>query len=106
MENIFRVAVHYNEDIGYIEYNAETKAAKVVLKTEAKVKEAEAFLAAEHEFQIPHETLRDFTKEKIQPLSSMENFKLTLTRIWESTDIYVDWSRPVEYVTKGIHEED
>jgi hypothetical protein len=45
-----------------------------------------------------HETLRDFTKEKIQPLSSMENFKLTLTRIWESTDIYVDWSRPVDYV--------
>ena len=78
--------------------SAGTKVAKVVLKTEAKVKEAEAFLAAEHEFQIPHETLRDFTKEKIQPLSSMENFKLTLTRIWESTDIYVDWSRPVDYV--------
>lgn len=98
MENTFRVAIHCNEDLGYIEYAIDSKTAKVVLHDPAKKAEAEAFLDAAHEFQIPHETLRDFTTETIQPLSSLENFKLTLTRIWESTDIYVDWSRPVEYV--------
>jgi hypothetical protein len=98
MENIFQVAIHCNEDIGYIEYAIDTKTAKVVLHSQEKVAEVHAFLEAEHEFRVPHETLRDFTPEKIQPLSSLENFKLTLTRIWESTDVYVDWSRPVDYV--------
>lgn len=98
MENIFRVAVHQNEDLGYIEYTVDTKTVKVVLHNPDTVAAAEAFFAAEHEVQVPHDTLRDFTTEKIHPLSSLENFKLMLTRLWESTDIYVDWSRPVDYV--------
>ena len=28
--------------------------------------------------------------------------QLALTRLWEVTDVHVDWSRPVDYVKNGI----
>jgi hypothetical protein len=31
-------------------------------------------------------------------LASVENLKIALTRLWEATQVHVDWSRPVEYV--------
>ena len=31
-----------------------------------------------------------------------KHFKLALTRLWEATDVHVDWSRPVDYVKNGI----
>ena len=98
MENIFSVAIHYNDIIGYIEYTADKKAAKIVLADEAAKASAEKFLREEHEMQIPHKTLHDFTKEKIQPLADIESFKLALTRMWEVTRVHIDWSRPVDYV--------
>lgn len=98
MGNIFQVAVHYGEDLGYIEYAVDTKTVKVVLHTAEKKAAVEAFFAAEHTVQIARETLRDFSTVKIQPLSDLETFKLALTRLWEATDVLVDWSRPVDYV--------
>ena len=32
----------------------------------------------------------------IDPLESLGNLKLALTRLWEATEVQVDWSRPVE----------
>ena len=32
----------------------------------------------------------------------METLQLALTRLWEATDVHVDWSRPVDYVKNGI----
>lgn len=95
MENVYRVAVHYREDNGYVEYNETAKCAKVFLETASKKAAVEAYLAEEHGINIPHETLMDFTIEKIQPLASLANFKLAMTRLWGETDVYVDWSRPV-----------
>lgn len=95
MENIYRVAVHYNKDNGYLEYAIDAKTVKVVLETAEKKIAVEQYLAAEHEINVPHETLMDFAKEKVQPLSSLESFQLALTRLWDMTDVYVDWSRPV-----------
>ncbi|SEJ41998.1 hypothetical protein SAMN05660742_10762 [Propionispira arboris] len=102
MENIYRVAVHYLNDIGYVEYVINTKAANVFLKTLDKKAAVENYLANEHEIQVPHATLRDFTTEKIQPLASLESFKLAMTRVWGETDVYVDWSRPIDYVLDGM----
>lgn len=95
MGNIYRVAVHYNEDNGYLEYAIDEKIVKVVLKTTEKKTAVEEYFAVEHEINVPHETLMDFDKVKIQPLSSLENFQLALTRLWGITGVYVDWSRPV-----------
>lgn len=95
METVYRVAIHYNEDNGYIEYKVNEKSANVALETAEKKAEVEAYLAAAHEINVPKETLLDFAKERIQPLENLENFKLALTRIWDATGVYVDWSRPV-----------
>ena len=32
----------------------------------------------------------------------VETLQLALTRLWEATDVHVDWSRPVDYVKNGI----
>ncbi len=95
MENIYRVAIHYNENNGYIEYAVDAKSAKVVLDSEDKKAEVEAYLAQDHEINVPHETLMDFSNQLVKPLSSVEDLKLSLTRLWGITGVYVDWSRPV-----------
>lgn len=95
MENMYRVAIHYNEDNGYIEYAMDAKTAKVVLDSEDKKAAVEAYLAQEHEINVPHETLMDFSKRQVKPLNSVEDLKLALTRLWGITGVYVDWSRPV-----------
>ena len=64
MSTTYSVAIQYKKDLGYIEYDAEKKAATVVL----------------------------------DPTADVESFKTALTRLWEATDVHVDWSRPVDYV--------
>lgn len=95
MGNAYRVAIHYNEDNGYVEYKADLKTAVVMLNTPQKRAEVESYLASEHEINVPHETLMDFTKEMVRPLESLSSFQLALTRLWGATGVYVDWSRPV-----------
>lgn len=63
----------------------------------------EEFLAADHEVEVPHKTLMDFTKETVTPLADEERFKLALTRLWNETNVQVDWSRPVDYVKAHPH---
>ncbi|WIW70461.1 hypothetical protein [Anaerosinus gibii] len=95
MENLYSVAVHFEEDNGYIEYDIQAKTVNVVLKTPEKKAEVEAYLTASHEINVPKDTLMDFEKRVIQPLNSLEELKLALTRMWDATEVYVDWSRPV-----------
>jgi len=95
MENVYRVAIHYNESNGYIEYAIDAKTAKVVLDAEEKKATVEAYLAENHEINVPHETLMDFSNQLVKPLNSVEDLKLALTRLWGTTGVYVDWSRPV-----------
>ena len=101
MTENFSVAISYGEDLGYVEFD--NGKINVVLGNEVGKRKAEEFLAQLHEIQIPHETLLDFTEEKINPQADVESLKLALTRLWEATGVHVDWSRPVEYVKLHPH---
>ena len=103
MTENFSVAISYGENLGYIEYDEAQKKIIVVLGDEVGRKKAEEFLAQIHEIQIPHETLLDFTAEKINPQADAESLQIALTRLWEATGVHVDWSRPVEYVKAHPH---
>ena len=96
MAEPYSVAVSYGDDLGWIEYDEAAKKITVTLGSDEGKKKAE-------EIQVPHETLMDFTEETIEPWSSKENFQLALTRLWENTDVHVDWSRPVDYVKAHPH---
>jgi len=98
MADKFSVAIQYHGENGYIEYDAEAKSAQVVLADAAGKAAAEKYLSESHEIRVPHETLRDFTVQTVEPLADVESFKLALTRLWNNTEVHVDWSRPVEYV--------
>lgn len=102
MENNYSVAISCHSDLGYIEYTADTKSANIVLANEVAKQKVEEFLNTPLTLQVPHETLHDFTTITINPLDDVETLQLALTRLWEATDVHVDWSRPVDYVKKGI----
>ncbi|WP_196594037.1 hypothetical protein [Pectinatus sottacetonis] len=107
MDKTFRVAVNYYcledySDVGYIEYYIKEKKADVFLKSEQAVKSVKDFFSKNLTMQVPHKTMHDFTSITIKPLENLENFKLALTRLWENTNVYVDWSRPVDYVIKHM----
>ena len=103
MAEKFSVAISYKENLGYIEYDAENKKVVVVLADEEGKKKAEEFLQTVHKIAIPHETLLDFTEEDINPTADVESLKIALTRLWENTQVHVDWSRPVDYVKEHPH---
>ncbi len=98
MSVTFSVAISFERDLGYIEYDNETRKATVVLANEEGKRRAEEYLSKTHEIEIPHETLMDFTAETIDPQKDEESLKLALTRLWNETKVHVDWSRPVDYV--------
>ena len=102
MEN-FSVAISYKGSLGWVEYDETTKKVLVTLGDEDGRKLAEEFLTTPHEIKIPHETLLDFTTENIDPNLSADNLKIVLTRLWETTGVHVDWSRPVDYVKLHRH---
>ena len=103
MNENFSVAISYNGSLGYVEYDDAQKKVIVVLGDEDGKRKAENFLTTIHEIQIPHETLLDFTAEKINPQADVESLKIALTRLWEATGVHVDWSRPVDYVKDHPH---
>lgn len=103
MSENFSVAISYGENLGYVEFDEATKKINVVIADETAKQKAENFLSQVHEIKIPHETLLDFTTEKINPQADAESLKLVLTRLWENTGVHVDWSRPVEYVKAHPH---
>ena len=98
MNENFSVAISYGESLGYVEYDNAKNKVVVVLGDDDGRRKAEDFLSQVHEIKIPHETLLDFTAEKINPQADVESLKIALTRMWEATGVHVDWSRPVDYV--------
>ena len=103
MTEPYSVAVSYGDDLGWIDYDADAKKITVNLANDEGKAKAEAFLGKKLTLQVPHETLMDFTEETIEPWESKETFQLALTRLWEATDVHVDWSRPVDYVKAHPH---
>lgn len=102
-DKIYSVAVSCRDSIGWIEFDPEAKTVKVCMDDEKAVADAEKFLTEPHSVKVPHETLRDFSEELIDPLADVESFQLVLTRLWENTEVHVDWSRPVDYVKAHPH---
>lgn len=102
-DNIYSVAVSCRDSIGWIEFDAAAGTVEIHLDDEKAVADAKEFLTSSHEIRIPHETLRDFSPVTVNPLADVESFQLALTRLWENTEVHVDWSRPVEYVKANPH---
>ena len=98
MSDTYSVAISYGDVLGWIDYDAASRSATVNLSDEKGRTAVEEFLAADHEVEVPHETLMDFTKETVTPLADRGSFELALTRLWNETSVQVDWSRPVDYV--------
>ena len=96
MPNTFQVAIHFDKSYGRIEYDPQTKAVQVILDNPVKRKQVEEFLAQPRNLYHSRTTLQDFEVLEIKPLDSLENIKLALTKLWENTEVYVDWSRPVD----------
>ena len=103
MSDTYSVAISYGDVLGWIDYDASVRSATVNLADEKGRAAAEAFLATDHEVEVPHKTLMDFTKETVTPLADQESFELALTRLWNETNVQVDWSRPVDYVKSHPH---
>lgn len=94
--SMFKVAIHYGaDDRGYVAYDTETKELSVSLSNQEGADKVSAFLKQDH--SIAHAMGLDTYQElDIDPLESLGNLKLALTRLWEATEVQVDWSRPVE----------
>lgn len=94
--SMFKVAIHYGaDDRGYVAYDTETKELSVFLPNQEWADKVSAFLKQDH--SIAHAMGLDTYQElDIDPLESLGNLKLALTRLWEATEVQVDWSRPVE----------
>lgn len=95
MQENFKVAVQYNDECGYVEYEQTSKTINVVFDNAATRQIIENYLAAEHTIRVPGEGLLDFTEATIRPSDSVDNMKTALTRMWIKTGVHVDWSRPV-----------
>ena len=93
MSDTYSVAISYGDVLGWIDYDGSAHRAEVHLADEKGRTAVEEFLAKDHEVEVPHKTLMDFTKETITPL----------TRLWNDTGVQVDWSRPVDYVKEHPH---
>ena len=91
----FAVTLNYNCNYGYVEYNEDTKAATVILPVEEAKAAVEEFLSKPLTLDVPQgETIRDFVTTTLEPLSSLESFKVCLTRLWGQAGVRVEWSMP------------
>lgn len=93
--SMFAVTLNYHGNYGYVEYDSENKQAEVVLSVpEAKAK-VEKFLSEKLTLDVQEgDTVRQFVTKTLEPLASLENFKICLTRLWFNTDVSVEWSMP------------
>ena len=91
----FSVTLNYNCNYGFVEYNEESKTAVVTLPVAEAKAAVEKFLAIPLTLDVPQgETIRDFVTKTLDPLASLENFKVCLTRLWGPTGVRVEWSMP------------
>ena len=91
----FAVTLNYNCNYGFVEYNEETKTALVTLPVAEAKAAVEKFLATPLTLDVPQgETIRDFVTKTLEPLASLENFKVSITRLWGQTGVRVEWSLP------------
>lgn len=91
----FAVTLNYNCTYGFVTYNEETKSAEVTIASEEAKKLVEDFLAKPLTLEVPDgDDIRTFVEVTLDPMSSLENFKTCLTRLWVHTKVRVEWSMP------------
>ena len=95
MNNFFKVAIHYENQCGFVEYEPEAKNVRVILDHEEKRREIEQYLASDHHIRTVGQRLLDFSDTLVHPSENVDSLKTALTRMWEETGVLVDWSRPV-----------
>ncbi|MDU2064252.1 MAG: hypothetical protein E6713_05350 [Sporomusaceae bacterium] len=96
MNTDFVVCIHYENDYGSISYNEADKSFCVKLANEAKRREIETYLSTEQTIHIASgATIRDFADQTGLPTESLAFFKQVLTRLYNHTQVLVDWSHPV-----------
>lgn len=92
----YKVAIHYDIECGQVEYNLQTREISVVLGHSQKKRAVEEYLATTHTMPVADgDDLVTFHTRQLQAKDSIESFKLVLTRMWQKTGVFVDWSRPV-----------
>lgn len=94
MGEVYRVAIHHDNDCGYIEYDIDAKKINVILDDAVVRRAIEAYLTSRHKLRHA-ESLTDFSETTARADESLKAFKLALTKLWVNTDVLVDWSRPV-----------
>lgn len=97
----FSVAISHINDLGYLEYEPETKTVEVVFADDQYKQKVLDYLHTPVTLQLADDE-NNFTKVTIEPLASVEDLENALSRMWAATDVHVDWSRPVDYVKNGI----
>lgn len=91
----FAVTINYRGRYGYLEYDPETKKANIVLDLPEQKAAIEKFLSEPVTLDLPEgATIRDFVSKTLNPLESLESFKLSITKLWFKTGIRVEWSMP------------
>lgn len=95
MSEVFRVAVHYENDNGFIEYDPVAKTATIKLETPEKSHEATVYFSTKQTLRKAEQSLVDFREWQAVPIDDLESFQAALGHLWVTTGIHVDWSRPV-----------
>lgn len=86
--------IQYENDYGFIEYDEDNKTVVVEFPDVDKKKVVEEYLTTKHLIRNAQDGLRNFAEQPVEPLKSLENLKLALTRMWNFTGILVQWSLP------------
>ncbi len=93
--NKFTVTLNHHGNYGYIEYDSDSKKAKVVLNDADAKARVEKFLSETLTLDVQEgETVRQFVTKTLNPLENLANFKQCITRLWFNTDVLVEWSMP------------
>ncbi len=94
-ENIHKFVIHFAAEYGQVEYDAQNKSFRVLLDDQEKRQAVENYLSQAHQIhQADGDDLQTFHTKTVVPVDSLDSFKMALTRLWQHTGIYVDWSRP------------
>ena len=94
------VTLNYKGQYGCLEYDEEAKTFAVNLGGNAEAeKRVRDFLAQPHTLSIPKDACTyHFKTVTINAADSLEAAKTVLGRLWENTEVLVEWSMPADVV--------
>ncbi len=91
-----KVALDYKNQDGYAFYDEKDKTIEIVLEDAAKRLEVISFLEQTQVIAVPGEKCNEpYIKRNVEAKNSREDFELALSRLWEKTEVLVQWSRRI-----------